>query len=145
MARGNSVGGFSLLELLIVVGIILIVTTIALPSLIQSRQIANESAAVSNLRTINTAQVTYASSGGLYGTVGDLVTAGLLDERFPTGTSGYQYSINLSGNALDYTASADAVSQTSGRYDFYTTPDYIIRYSTVTSRAPSGLDGEPVQ
>ena len=60
--------GFSLLELLIVVAIILIIATIAIPSLLRSRQAANESAAVANLRTINTAEVTYlSSSGGNYG------------------------------------------------------------------------------
>src|SRR3954468_4773660 len=74
--------GFSLLELLIVVAIILIIATIAIPSLLRSRQAANESAAVANLRTINTAQVTYlSSSGGNYGAISNLMTAGLLDSR----------------------------------------------------------------
>src|SRR5262245_11163751 len=60
--------GFSLLELLIVVAIILIIATIAIPSLLRSRQAANESAAVANLRTINTAEVTYlSSSAGKFG------------------------------------------------------------------------------
>ena len=78
--------GFSLLELLIVVAIILIIATIAIPSLLRSRQAANESAAVANLRTINTAQVTYLSTaGGNYGDVNALVTAGLLDTRFSSG------------------------------------------------------------
>src|SRR6266508_2188865 len=49
--------GFSLLELLIVVAIILIIATIAIPSLLKSRQAANESAAVSNVRNLNTAEV----------------------------------------------------------------------------------------
>ena len=75
--------GFSLLELLIVVAIILIIATIAIPSLLRSRQAANESAAVSNIRTVNTAEVTYLSSaGGSYGSLPELVTAGLLDSRF---------------------------------------------------------------
>src|SRR5262247_561127 len=68
--------GFSLLELLIVVAIILVIATIAIPSLLRSRQSANESGAVSNLRTINTAEVTYLSSAaGNYGGVTDLITA----------------------------------------------------------------------
>ena len=75
--------GFSLLELLIVVAIILIIATIAIPSLLRSRQAANESAAVANLRTINTAEVTYlSSSGGNYGDLTALVAAGLLDDTF---------------------------------------------------------------
>ena len=78
--------GFSLLELLIVVAIILIIATIAIPSLLRSRQAANESSAVANLRTINTAEVTYLSSaGGNFGTINDLVNAGLIDSRFTAG------------------------------------------------------------
>ena len=62
--------GFSLLELLIVVAIILIIATIAIPSLLRSRQAANETGAVANLRTVNTAQITYLSgAGGDYGTI----------------------------------------------------------------------------
>ena len=81
--------GFSLLELLIVVAIILIIATIAIPSLLRSRQAANESGAVANLRTINTAQVTYMSGAqGSYGGLADLITAGLLDTRFNGAVSG---------------------------------------------------------
>src|SRR5262245_29968219 len=91
--------GFSLLELLIVVAIILIIATIAIPSLLRSRQAANESAAVSNLRTINTAEVTYLSSaGGNYGSLPELVTAGLVDTRFTTAqVSGYNFAVTASG------------------------------------------------
>src|SRR5207253_8585759 len=58
--RGNVMKnnrGFSLLELLIVVAIILIIATIAIPSMLRSRQAANESHAIANLRTLNTAEV----------------------------------------------------------------------------------------
>ena len=51
--------GFSLIELLIVVAIILIIAAIAIPSLLRARISANNSAAASNLRTINTAEVSY--------------------------------------------------------------------------------------
>jgi type IV pilus assembly protein PilA len=138
--------GFSLLELLIVVAIILIIATIAIPSLLRSRQAANESAAVATLRTLNTAEVTYsAASGGYYGTVSQLITAGLADSGMTSTKAGYNYSIAVSANGLDYTASAVAASTNQGRYDYYTTPDYLIRYSTDTSRAPSGLAGESVR
>src|SRR5262245_31606834 len=97
--------GFSLLELLIVVAIILIIAVIAVPSLLKSRQSANESSAVSNLRLVNTAEVTYASSNqGSYGTISELVAAGLLDNRFTQIVSGYSFSVSVSVSTLDYTA-----------------------------------------
>ncbi len=54
--------GFSLIELLIVVAIILIIAAIAIPNLLRSRIAANESSAVGSVRAINTAEVTYAST-----------------------------------------------------------------------------------
>jgi type IV pilus assembly protein PilA len=59
--------GFSLIELLIVVAIILIIAAIAIPNLLRARIAANESSAVSAVRTINTAEVSYQSA---YPTVG---------------------------------------------------------------------------
>jgi prepilin-type N-terminal cleavage/methylation domain-containing protein len=67
--------GFSLIELLIVVAIILIIAAIAIPNLLRARIAANESSAVSSIRTINTAQVTYQSA---YPTVGYAATLGAL-------------------------------------------------------------------
>ncbi|SRR6266581_2162139 len=56
--------GFSLIELLIVVAIILIVAAIAIPNLLRSKISANESSAVASLRTITTAETTYSSGWG---------------------------------------------------------------------------------
>jgi|SRR5215472_5675370 len=57
--------GFSLIELLIVVAIILIIAAIAIPSLLRSRMLANQSAAASTVRTLVTAEATYLSTYGL--------------------------------------------------------------------------------
>jgi len=54
--------GFSLIELLIVVAIILIIAAIAIPDLLKSRQAANQASAVGSLRTINTSEVAYSST-----------------------------------------------------------------------------------
>src|SRR5437879_13421928 len=56
--------GFSLIELLIVVAIILIIAAIAIPNLLRSKIAANESSAVGSIRTIVTSQVTYSASWG---------------------------------------------------------------------------------
>ena len=66
--------GFSLIELLIVVAIILIIAAIAIPNLLRARIAANESSAVSSIRTINTAEVSYATA---YPTVGYSATGSL--------------------------------------------------------------------
>src|SRR5258705_9776191 len=55
----NKQKGFSLIELLIVVAIILIIAAIAIPNLIRSKMAANEASAVATLRSINTAEVVY--------------------------------------------------------------------------------------
>ena len=94
--------GFSLIELLIVVAIILIIAAIAIPNLLRARMAANESSAVGSVRTVNTAQVTYYSTwgqgyaltnatlGGAAGCVAAAATACLIDPVLTVGTkSGY--------------------------------------------------------
>src|SRR5437660_746475 len=100
--------GFSLIELLIVVAIILIIAAIAIPNLLRSKIAANESSAVGSVRTIGTAEVTYSSSWGT-GYSKDLKSLGgaspcvaataaaacLIDPLLSTGTftkSGYVFS-----------------------------------------------------
>ena len=125
--------GFSLLELLIVVAIILIIATIAIPSLLRSRQAANESAAVANLRTINTAQVIFqSSSGGNFGSIAGLQAAGLLDERFSSTMAGYNYTITPEDPLTDYRVTATPASENTGRFGYYSGPDGVVRYSSGT-------------
>ena len=141
----NNNKGFSLLELLIVVAIILIIATIAIPSLLRSRQAANESAAVANIRTINTAEVTYlSSSGGNYGTMAAMISAALLDDTFTATKAGYNYTVVAA--ASDYTVTAFPASTNTGRYGYYSTPDAVVRYWTNASLAPSAAQaGRSVQ
>ena len=141
--------GFSLLELLIVVAIILIIATIAIPSLLRSRQSAQESSAVAQIRTINTAEITYLSSNqGSFGNMPSLISQGLLDNRFSGSVSGYNYTVAASG--LNYTVNADPTSTNAGRFGYYSLPDAVIRFATYQGGNcspcyPGTLSGAPVQ
>jgi hypothetical protein len=108
----------------------------------------NESAAVSNLRTINTAQVTYLSShDGKYGTISDLIAEQLLDSRFDTIVAGYVYKVTLSDE--DYLATAMPASRERGKYGYFSREDAVVRYAEVATETctpcfPRGMSGKPV-
>jgi hypothetical protein len=149
------------LEIVVAAIIVLVVVAIAIPSNICTGGGggSNESAAVANLRTIDTAQVTYkSSSGGSFGTMADLVEVRLLDDTFTGTKAGYNYTITLDGTSSGYTAEAvpalipkwhawfsGAAPTKTGRYGYYSVPDAVVRYSTDTSLAPAGQSGRPVQ
>jgi prepilin-type N-terminal cleavage/methylation domain-containing protein len=138
--------GFSLLELLIVVAIILIIATIAIPSLLKSRQAAHEAAAVSTLRTISTAEVTYlTTANGKFGGISDLIANQLIGSHFSPGpVSGYFFNITLNSGSTDFTITAEPASSNDGRYGYYITPDGTTRFSIIATLAPNGSAGAPV-
>jgi hypothetical protein len=106
----------------------------------------NETVAIAQLRTINSAEVTYLSQHGGYGAISDLIEAGLLDERYRATLSGYVFNINVSSDA--YTATAMPVSTQTGKYGYYTTILGVVRFAetaTETCRPcfPRGMAGAP--
>ncbi len=133
--------GFSLIELLIVVAIILIIAAIAIPNLLRSRIAANEASAVGSVRTINTAEVTYASTysnngfallGNLGGAGGSATAAGLIDEVLASGVkSGYALSITTAGGtpATTYTVNADPQNSQTGQRHFFSDQSGVIRFN----------------
>jgi type IV pilus assembly protein PilA len=95
--------GFSLIELLIVVLVMGIIAAIAIPNLISSRRAANEASAISSLKLISSAELTYRTSNGLrnFATLTQLNTNGLIDSVLgcsnpPCRKSGYMFDINMS-------------------------------------------------
>jgi type IV pilus assembly protein PilA len=80
--------GFSLIELLIVVAIILIIAAIAIPNLMRARMSANESSAAGSIRTINTAEVSYATAYPTVGFTGLTALGGPAGSCTPSSTTG---------------------------------------------------------
>jgi hypothetical protein len=120
-------------------------TGVTVSGLAVSRQAANESSAVANLRTINTAEVVYSSShAGKYGTIPDLINAGLLDARFNAPFSGFAWSVIAAGS--NYVAATVPESpQSTGRFGYFSAPDAIIRFSMPEILSPRGQGGTPVR
>jgi type IV pilus assembly protein PilA len=106
--------GFSLIELLIVVAIILIIAAIAIPNLLRARMAANESSAASGIRTINTAEISYQSA---YPTQGyaTLVQLG------PTTSTGCATPASGTACLIDYSLSVSKTTKRSG-YNFDAVP-----------------------
>ncbi len=157
--------GFSLIELLIVVAIILIIAAIAIPNLMRSKMAANESSAVGSLRTINTAEVTYSTTfpsvgfGNLAvlgsgsttpcaGTQAAVSTAAcLIDSVLATGTkSGYSFSATASTSAtpsVTYTSSATPVAPNQSGTRYFCSDQSGVIYANLSAACTSS-NGTPL-
>ncbi len=142
----NRQKGFSLIELLIVVTIILIIAAIAIPNVLRTRMTANEAAAVGALRALNSACLTYSTIYGGYpptlaslgppaaGSAATATAADLIDSVLAAGSkTGYVFTyaavdLNGDGKMDTYTVAANPASRgTTGQRGFFTDQTTVIR------------------
>jgi type IV pilus assembly protein PilA len=149
--------GFSLIELLIVVAIILIIAAIAIPNLIRAKIAANESSAANSVRKIATAEITYNSAfpavgyavalanlgGPAVGCNPSSATACIIDSVLSSGQkSGYQFvavGSSVSGSGINdqfVTGSAPLQFNISGIRNFCIVMDGVLRVDPGTATPP---------
>ena len=155
--------GFSLIELLIVVSVILVIAAIAIPNLMRSRMAANEASAVASLRSINTSQVVYQSTygGGYAPNLLDLSDGGtptncqpptppsstsscLIDPALASGTKGsYRFTYNpVTAGAFvsSYSVNGDPASAGgSAPRHFFSDETLVIRVNATTAASATDL------
>ena len=146
--------GFSLIELLIVIAIILIISAIAIPKITSTKRMANEVAAIRSCQTINTAQIQYFAQFGRYAsTLAELgpppsgaapspAAAQLIDENLVDGIH-LGYAFSMIGTPAGYSVNADPQSPDSGSRTFYTDHSTTVRYRYGTD--PASEQDPPIE
>lgn len=147
----NKQKGFSLIELLIVVAIILIIAAIAIPNLLRSKMAANEASAVGSLRTLNTSAVAFSTTYGNYppalidmgpttGTASS-TAADLIDSVLASGTkSGYTFVWTAAAGNQQYSITAAPTNPgVTGQRYFFTDQSGVIRVNTSTAATSNDL------
>jgi type IV pilus assembly protein PilA len=153
--------GFSLIELLIVVAIILIIAAIAIPSFLRAKIAANESSAVSSLHAVTTAEISYATlfptignsvslsdlgNGGVTPCPGTANASCFIDPTLASQTkSGYKFTYVQDASvtpSLGFTINADPLTQNvTGQKGFFADQTNVIRFQ---APAPANAGSAPI-
>jgi type IV pilus assembly protein PilA len=153
----NRKKGFSLIELLVVVAIIMVIVAMAIPNLLRTRMTANETSAVGSLSALNSACITYLTIYGGYpaslatlgrGDTASATSADLIDSLLAAGTkSGYNFLYSAgpkdpTGRVNSYSIKADPANPgTTGQKSFFTDQSGTIRSNTA---GPADVASTPI-
>lgn len=136
-ARGSR-RGFTLLELMLVITVIAIIAAMAIPSFLKGRMAANESSAVSSLRSVVTTNNQYRLRFGTYASsLANLIGGGYMDDSLSDSQKS-GYSFTYTGGTMSFTVNADPITPgASGTLYFYVDDGGVIRFSTTGSATSS--------
>ncbi len=131
----TAIQGFSLIELLLVLAIVVLLASIAVPNLVKARRAANEASAVSTLKLIAGGQLVYRQTQGEYTTLASLNQESIIDNLVGSGMkSGYVFESSPGTFPADeYTATAtpsvpSGFAASGVRY-FFIMQDHVLRYN----------------
>jgi len=148
--------GFSLIEVLIVVAIILIIAGVAVPTLLSARMTANQSSAVATMHTLTVAETAYSAlyNGGFSADMSSLfppaagaspssTAAGLIDNVLASGAkSGYSFTYSpgptdSTGRVNAFSFSATPIGPSTGVQYYYVDESGVIRQNATTAAGPA--------
>lgn len=141
LIRNQQNRGFTLVEVIIVVAIIALLAAISIPNLLASRMLANETNAITAIKSIVTAEFSYQNANGRPGNLTQLSAAAppYIDAKLGSGSKGgYNYTVSINGTVPTiFFITARPISNMSGRRVFCATEQGIIKFCAGNCTPPA--------